>query len=118
RAVVERRGNHVSVFANEEQELGEAEILYHNKIKSLRIRECVFSIEYMFLYLVFIGAVATGIILMSRVFSIGKGVFRQDDHKLTHLVMYLALCNFLGRMFCPILSDAFIRFAQLNPAFG
>ncbi|CAK4516378.1 unnamed protein product [Aphanomyces euteiches] len=113
-----RNGNYMNVFDYQEQELGEAEILYHNKVKSLRIRECVFSIEYLLLYLVFIGAVATGIILMSRVFSIGKGVFRQDDHKLTHLVMYLALCNFLGRLVCPLLSDAFIQIAQLNPAFG
>ncbi|KAH9177436.1 hypothetical protein AeNC1_017542, partial [Aphanomyces euteiches] len=113
-----RNGNYRNVFDYQEQELGEEEILYHNKIKSLRIRECVFSIEYMLLYLVFIGAVATGIILMSRVFTIGKGVFRQDDHKLTHLVMYLSICNFLGRTLCPLLSDAFIQIAQLNPAFG
>ncbi|KAG9415263.1 hypothetical protein AC1031_008707 [Aphanomyces cochlioides] len=115
----ERKGNYFTVFDYQEQELGEAEILYHNKIKSLRMRQCVFSIEYMLLYLVFFGAVATGIIFMSRVYSIGQNIFLQeDDRSLTRLVMYLALCNFFGRMLCPILSDAFIQVGQLNPAFG
>ncbi|KAG9415251.1 hypothetical protein AC1031_008695 [Aphanomyces cochlioides] len=115
----ERKDHYINVFDYQEQELGEAEILYHNKIKNLRIRECAFSVDFALLYLVFFGAVATGIILMSRVFSIGKEVFLQeDDHSMTHLVMYLSICNFLGRLLCPILSDAFIRFAQLNPAFG
>ncbi|CAK4143543.1 unnamed protein product [Aphanomyces euteiches] len=115
----ERKGNYFTVFDYQEQELGEAEILYHNKIKSLRMRQCVFSIEYILLYLVFFGAVATGIIFMSRVYSIGQNIFLQeDDRSLTRLVMYLALCNFFGRMSCPILSDAFIQVGQLNPAFG
>ncbi|CAK5059813.1 unnamed protein product, partial [Aphanomyces euteiches] len=115
----ERKGNYFTVFDYQEQELGEAEILYHNKIKSLRMRQCVFSIEYILLYLVFFGAVATGIIFMSRVYSIGQNIFLQeDDRSLTRLVMYLALCNFFGRMSCPILSDAFIQVGQLNPAFA
>ncbi|CAK4076230.1 unnamed protein product [Aphanomyces euteiches] len=115
----ERKDHYFNVFDYQEQELGEAEILYHNKIKNLRIRECVVSVDFAFLYVVFFGAVATGIVLMSRVFTIGKEIFLQeDDHTMTLLVMYLSICNFLGRTLCPLLSDAFIRFAQLNPAFG
>ncbi|KAH9119538.1 hypothetical protein LEN26_011588 [Aphanomyces euteiches] len=111
--------NYVKVFAYQVQELGEAEILYHNKIKSLRIRECVFSIDFVLLYLSFLTSVATGIIFMSRVYTIGQNVYHEtDDQPLTHLVMYLAVCNFLGRLLCPILSDIIIRLGRLNPAFG
>ncbi|KAG9415264.1 hypothetical protein AC1031_008708 [Aphanomyces cochlioides] len=111
--------NYVKVFDYQEQELGEAEILYHNKIKSLRIRECVFSIDFVLLYLTFLTSVATGIIFMSRVYSIGQNVYHEtNDRSLTHLVTYLAVCNFLGRLLCPIISDGIIRLGQLNPAFG
>ncbi|CAK4809973.1 unnamed protein product [Aphanomyces euteiches] len=111
--------DYVKVFDYQEQELGEAEILYHNKIKNLRIRECAFSIDFICLYFVFLGSTATGIIFMSRVYSIGQNVYKQsDDKSLTRLVMLLAVCNFLGRMLCPIISDILIRIGQLNPAFG
>ncbi|KAH9086161.1 hypothetical protein LEN26_020398 [Aphanomyces euteiches] len=111
--------NYFKVFDYQEEELGEAEILYHNKIKNLQIRECVFSVDFAFLYLAFLTAVATGLIFMSRVVSLGKNVYnRQDDDAMTRLVMFIAICNFMGRLLCPIVSDGVIRLLQINPAFG
>ncbi|CAK4694464.1 unnamed protein product, partial [Aphanomyces euteiches] len=114
-----QRDNYVSVFDYREQELGEAEILYHNKIKNLRIRECAFSVDFGFLYLVFIGVCAPGTIVMSRVYSIGGDVYIDEgDEKLVQLVMFMAISDFLGNLLCPLISDGFIRMAQLNPAYG
>ncbi|CAK4199035.1 unnamed protein product [Aphanomyces euteiches] len=77
-----QQDNYVSVFDYREQELGEAEILYHNKIKNLCIRECAFSVDFAFLYLVFMAACAPGTILLSRVYSIGGDVYIDDTaHK-------------------------------------
>ncbi|CAK5101697.1 unnamed protein product [Aphanomyces euteiches] len=59
--------NYVSVFDYREQELGEAEILYHNKIKNLRIRQCAVSNDFCLLYLVFIGGSLSGTVILSRV---------------------------------------------------
>ncbi|KAG9415259.1 hypothetical protein AC1031_008704 [Aphanomyces cochlioides] len=115
----EQRDNYVSVFDYREQELGEAEILYHNKIKNLRIRECAFSVDFALLYLVFIGGCLPGTVILSRVYDIGNNVYlHQNEEVLTHLVMYMSISNFLGHVLCPLISDGFIRVAQLNPAFG
>ncbi|KAH9110498.1 hypothetical protein AeMF1_014715 [Aphanomyces euteiches] len=114
-----QRDNYVSVFDYREQELGEAEILYHNKIKNLCIRECAFSVDFAFLYLVFMAACAPGTILLSRVYSIGGDVYMNEgDENLVRLVMFMAFSDFLGHLLCPLISDGFIRMAQLNPAYG
>ncbi|KAF0715888.1 Aste57867_3110 [Aphanomyces stellatus] len=110
--------NYVKVFDYHEEELGEAEILYHNKIKNLRLRECIWSIDFGILYLVFLTTVVTGIICMSRVYNMAQDIYGVVNRDASNLVMLLAVFNFLGRLLCPILSDGLIRVATLNPAFG
>ncbi|KAH9122817.1 hypothetical protein AeMF1_006048 [Aphanomyces euteiches] len=110
--------NYVSVFDYREQELGEAEILYH-KIKNLRIRQCAVFIDFCLLYLVFIGGSLSGAVILSRVYDIGNTVYLlQNKEAMIHLVMYMSISNFLGRVLCPLFSDGFIKLAQLNQAFG
>ncbi|CAK4909425.1 unnamed protein product [Aphanomyces euteiches] len=90
--------NYVSVFDYREQELGEAEILYHNKIKNLRIRQCAVSNDFCLLYLVFIGGSLSGTVILSRVYDIGNTVYLlQNKEAMIHLVMYMSISNFLGR---------------------
>ncbi|CAK4586414.1 unnamed protein product, partial [Aphanomyces euteiches] len=114
-----QRNNFFNVFDYQELELGEAEILYHNKIKSLRIRECVFSVDFVLLYLVFVGASVAGTNVMSRVYNIAASVYSHvEDDDLIQMVATMSIANFFGQVLCPLISDKYITLAQLNPAFG
>ncbi|CAK4648707.1 unnamed protein product, partial [Aphanomyces euteiches] len=111
--------NYVHVYDYREQELGEAEILYHNKIKNLRIRECAISVDFGLLYLFFIGGSLPGTVVLSRVYDFGNNVYLlQKEDVLIRLVMFMSISNFLGCVLCPLFSDGFIKLAQLNQAFG
>ncbi|KAH9182809.1 hypothetical protein AeNC1_015216, partial [Aphanomyces euteiches] len=111
--------NYVHVYDYREQELGEAEILYHNKIKNLRIRECAISVDFGLLYLFFIGGSLPGTVVLSRVYDFGNNVYLlQKEDVLIRLVMFMSISNFLGCLLCPLFSDGFIKLAQLNQAFG
>ncbi|OQR92292.1 Major Facilitator Superfamily (MFS) [Thraustotheca clavata] len=109
-----------------ECELDDAELFYFQRVKQLKLADCVFSLDFLFLYLTFLFSIVFGLIIISRLKDMDVYIFSANINNITaadtdrakKMVSSNAIFNFLGRLIWPVLSDIIIRLLSLNPATG
>ncbi|OQR82434.1 Major Facilitator Superfamily (MFS) [Achlya hypogyna] len=108
-----------------ECDLDDAELFYFQRVKQLRLADCLFSLDFAFLWLMFLHATVFGLVMLSRlkdmdaiIFSANGRVTPADTSRAELMVSYNAIFNFAGRLLWPVLSDVVIRVGNFNPATG
>ncbi|OQS06348.1 Major Facilitator Superfamily (MFS) [Thraustotheca clavata] len=107
-------------------DLDDAELFYFQRVKQLNLVDCLFSIDFLFLWLMFQFTIVFGLIIISRLYDMDIHIFSPDTNNITmqdadraeKMVSYNAIFNFLGRLIWPTLSDVAIRLMGMNPATG
>jgi len=110
--------NFAAINDYRQNELDDTELHYHLKVKSLKLSQCLCSLDFAFLYIAYTGTVAFGLVALSRLASMAVDVFQMSSSDATNLVSMDGIFNFLGRLLFPIFSDVIVRVFYLNPAFG
>ncbi|OQS06346.1 Major Facilitator Superfamily (MFS) [Thraustotheca clavata] len=109
-----------------ECDLDDAELFYFQRVKQLKLVECLFSFDFLFLWVMFLFATVFGLIIISRLKDMDVYIFSKNVNNITaadtdraeRMVSYNAIFNFFGRLLWPMLSDVVIRVFNLNPATG
>ncbi|KAF0718408.1 Aste57867_1718 [Aphanomyces stellatus] len=99
-------------------ELDGTDVHYFQQVKALSLLQCIFSTDFLFLYIAFAASIIPAQIFATELAAIGLGVFKQSLDATNHLMTQGFVSNTVGRLVVPLLSDALIRVFYANPAFA
>ncbi|KAF0718409.1 Aste57867_1719 [Aphanomyces stellatus] len=94
------------------------DVQYFQQVKALSLLQCIFSTDFLFLYIAFAASIIPAQIFSTELAAIGLGVFKQSMDATNQLMSRGFITNTLGRLVAPLLSDALIRVFYTNPAFA
>ncbi|KAF0720374.1 Aste57867_349 [Aphanomyces stellatus] len=99
-------------------ELDGTDVQYFQQVKALSLLQCIFSTDFLFLYVAFAASIIPAQIFTSELAAICLGVFKQSMDTTNQLMTQGFASNTIGRLVVPLFSDALIRIFYTNPAFA
>ncbi|KAF0720375.1 Aste57867_350 [Aphanomyces stellatus] len=97
-------------------ELDGTDMQYFQQVKALSLLQCIFSTDFLFLYIAFAASIIPAQIFSTELAAIGLGVFKQSLDATNQLMTQGFVSNTVGRLVVPLLSDAVVRIFYTNPA--
>ncbi|ETV96192.1 hypothetical protein H310_10386 [Aphanomyces invadans] len=99
-----------------QRELEGTDMHYFAQVKALSLLQCIFSSDFLCLYVAFAATIIPAQVLSTELVDICTGVFHESIDATNALMTTGVLVNAAGRLVVPLISDAFIRIFYANPA--
>ncbi|RHY18870.1 hypothetical protein DYB32_010319, partial [Aphanomyces invadans] len=99
-----------------QRELEGTDMHYFAQVKALSLLQCIFSSDFLCLYVAFAATIIPAQVLSTELVDICTGVFHESIDATNALMTTGVLVNAAGRLVVPLMSDAFIRIFYANPA--
>ena len=88
------------------------------QIQELTLLDCLFSADYLCMYLMLFANIAFGLIVLSRLADMVTILFEQSSETGATAVAVNGVFNCTGRLLMPMFSDVLIRWRRWNPPFA
>ncbi|CAK4646231.1 unnamed protein product, partial [Aphanomyces euteiches] len=91
--------------------------IYFTHVKALSLVQCIFSPDFLFLYLAFAVSASPIVLFLSEMPAYVLIMLRATINQTNYFVLHTNIACALGNVLGPILADAIIRIFYGNPAF-
>ncbi|CAK4219728.1 unnamed protein product, partial [Aphanomyces euteiches] len=91
--------------------------IYFTHVKALSLVQCIFSPDFLFLYLAFAVSASPIVLFLSEMPAYVVIMLRATIDQTNYFVLHTNIACALGNVLGPILADAIIRIFYGNPAF-
>ncbi|CAK4832812.1 unnamed protein product, partial [Aphanomyces euteiches] len=90
---------------------------YFSHVKALSLGQCIFSSDFLFLYVAFAATIAPIVLFLFEMTEFATEMFGDADDQGNFVGQRVTITNALGNLLGPIVADVIIRVFYANPAY-